>query len=45
LLDALECPPTFGASLCDVRGFIAGGYDVLQNKQGGMSTFFDISTD
>lgn len=30
VLDASECPPTFGVSADLVRGIIAGGYDALQ---------------
>ena len=29
LIDASECPPTFGANFGDVRGFIDGGWDGL----------------
>lgn len=29
LIDASECPPTFGASFEDVRGFLAGGWKAL----------------
>ncbi|XP_039258094.2 glucokinase regulatory protein-like [Styela clava] len=29
LIDSTECPPTFGSSVDDVRGFVHGGYDFL----------------
>jgi N-acetylmuramic acid 6-phosphate (MurNAc-6-P) etherase len=29
LIDASECPPTFGAEFEDVRGFLDGGWDTL----------------
>ncbi|KAL0218644.1 hypothetical protein P9112_004297 [Eukaryota sp. TZLM1-RC] len=29
VIDASECPPTFGASPSDVQGFITGGWDCL----------------
>ncbi|XP_033738335.1 glucokinase regulatory protein-like [Pecten maximus] len=34
LIDASECPPTYGASLDDIRGFIDGGYSLLSNNEG-----------
>ena len=34
LLDASECVPTFSASFNDVRGFLQGGYNMLNNKEG-----------
>lgn len=34
LIDASECPPTYGASLDDIRGFIEGGYSLLSNTEG-----------
>lgn len=34
LLDASECVPTFSANFSDVRGFLQGGYDTLNNKEG-----------
>ncbi len=36
LIDASECPPTYGASLSDVKGFMIGGWKVLENKAGDM---------
>ena len=35
VLDASECPPTFGVSFDMVRGLIAGGYDALLRAQEG----------
>lgn len=29
LIDASECPPTFGADFSDVRGFVKGGWEAL----------------
>lgn len=29
LVDASECPPTYGASFDDVRGYLTGGWDAL----------------
>lgn len=34
LLDASECVPTFSANFDDVRGFIAEGYNALNNREG-----------
>lgn len=34
LLDASECVPTFSANFNDVRGFLYGGYNTLNNKEG-----------
>ncbi|XP_060081243.1 glucokinase regulatory protein-like [Ylistrum balloti] len=34
LIDASECPPTYGASLDDIRGFMEGGYSLLSNYEG-----------
>lgn len=49
LIDASECPPTYGADFEDVRGFIAGGWKALVpgggedlSNRGG---HFDISLD
>ncbi|XP_022102250.1 glucokinase regulatory protein-like isoform X2 [Acanthaster planci] len=36
LVDASECPPTFGAEVSDVRGFVFGGYTTLGNKEGDL---------
>jgi N-acetylmuramic acid 6-phosphate (MurNAc-6-P) etherase len=30
VIDASECPPTFGADFDDVRGFVPGGWDTLE---------------
>ena len=43
LIDGSECPPTYGSSMDDVRGFLHDGYLQLGNKEGDISTFFDIS--
>ncbi len=32
LIDASECPPTYGADFEDVRGFLDGGWDALLGK-------------
>ena len=32
-VDASECPPTFGASFEDVRGYVTGGWGELLNNQ------------
>ncbi|KAK2173445.1 hypothetical protein NP493_873g00014 [Ridgeia piscesae] len=45
MVDASECPPTFGADLDDVRGFVCGGYSTLNNTDGDMSTFIRIDSD
>ncbi|KAK7504005.1 hypothetical protein BaRGS_00004737 [Batillaria attramentaria] len=48
LIDASECPPTYGASLDDVRGFLEGGFSTLGNSDGDLSHLgphFQISTD
>lgn len=34
LLDASECVPTFSANFNDVRGFLVGGYNTLNNRDG-----------
>uniref|UniRef100_H2Z8J3 SIS domain-containing protein n=1 Tax=Ciona savignyi TaxID=51511 RepID=H2Z8J3_CIOSA len=34
IIDATECPPTYGATLDDIRGFILGGYDEFNNAEG-----------
>ncbi|XP_074520624.1 glucokinase regulatory protein [Halichoeres trimaculatus] len=38
LIDASECIPTFGADFEDVRGFIRGGYEELDNNEGTLSS-------
>ncbi|KAH3695439.1 glucokinase regulatory protein-like isoform X2 [Dreissena polymorpha] len=48
LIDASECPPTYGATLDDVRGFVEAGYATLKNADGDLSHFgrhFRISLD
>lgn len=37
LIDASECPPTYGATLDDVRGFVDNGYKTLRNTDGDLS--------
>jgi N-acetylmuramic acid 6-phosphate (MurNAc-6-P) etherase len=32
LIDASECPPTYGAKLTDFRAYIAGGWSQLHTK-------------
>jgi N-acetylmuramic acid 6-phosphate (MurNAc-6-P) etherase len=34
LIDASECPPTYGALFNDVRGFLGGGWADLRNAEG-----------
>ncbi|OWF47883.1 glucokinase regulatory protein-like [Mizuhopecten yessoensis] len=34
LIDASECPPTYGATLDDIRGFVEEGYSLLSNNAG-----------
>lgn len=46
MIDASECPPTFGSSLSDIRGFIESGYELLENTEGDLSNlgkYFKIS--
>ncbi|XP_048761099.2 glucokinase regulatory protein-like isoform X2 [Ostrea edulis] len=48
MIDASECPPTYGASLSDVRGFLDGGYKSFRNNDGDLSylgVHFQISFD
>ncbi|KNC54945.1 glucokinase regulator family protein [Thecamonas trahens ATCC 50062] len=37
IIDASECPPTYGASINDVRGFVDGGWAALGNRNGDLS--------
>ncbi|XP_063416204.1 glucokinase regulatory protein-like [Mytilus trossulus] len=37
MIDASECPPTYGASLSDIRGFVDTGYKLLNNHEGDLS--------
>lgn len=37
LVDASECPPTFGADFEDVRGFLEGGWNTLLGKGNDLS--------
>ena len=34
MVDASECPPTYGAGLMDVHGYVIGGYEALQSSDG-----------
>nr|XP_022317514.1 glucokinase regulatory protein-like [Crassostrea virginica] len=46
MIDASECPPTYGASLSDVRGFLDRGYKSFKNNDGDLSSLglhFQIS--
>ncbi|KAL8562315.1 hypothetical protein ACOMHN_037271 [Nucella lapillus] len=46
MIDASECPPTFSATLDDVRGYLEGGYGTLGNLEGDLSSLgrhFQIS--
>lgn len=45
LIDASECKPTYGASIEDVRSFIVGGYQRLDNKAGDLSSQFPVSNE
>lgn len=38
LIDASECPPTYGAEFSDVRGFVPGGWTTMNNMEGDMSS-------
>jgi hypothetical protein len=37
LIDASECPPTFGADFTDMRGFVVGGWETMRNVEGDMT--------
>ncbi|XP_059173571.1 glucokinase regulatory protein-like isoform X3 [Physella acuta] len=37
MIDASECPPTYGASFLDIRGFVTGGFLHLNNNDGDLS--------
>ena len=37
LIDASECPPTFGAGFEDIRGFIENGWESMLGRGGDMS--------
>jgi enoyl-CoA hydratase/carnithine racemase len=41
LIDASECPPTYGSLFNDVRGFLGGGWEELGNKAGRHVTAAD----
>ena len=38
MVDAAECVPTFGANHDDVRSFLKGGFQLLRNVQGDLSS-------
>lgn len=42
LIDASECPPTYGADFEDIRGFLDGGWDSLLGKGRDMSHHGDL---
>ena len=42
VLDASECPPTFGVDPSMVQGLIAGGYDALVNSIEGAEDLFEL---
>ena len=44
VLDAAECPPTFGVDPSMVQGLIAGGYDALVNSIEGAEDLFDLGS-
>lgn len=41
LIDASECPPTYGAEFSDFRCFVPGGWATMQNLEGDMSQHAD----
>ncbi|KAH9523643.1 hypothetical protein Btru_040564 [Bulinus truncatus] len=41
MIDASECPPTYGASFNDIRGFVEGGFSVLHNNEGDLTSLDD----
>ena len=43
MIDAAECVPTFGANHDDVRSFLGGGYEFLENTWGDLSSEGDPS--
>eukprot|EP01128_Nolandella_sp_AFSM9_P011961 TRINITY_DN8845_c0_g1_i1.p1 TRINITY_DN8845_c0_g1~~TRINITY_DN8845_c0_g1_i1.p1 ORF type:complete len:606 (-),score=114.25 TRINITY_DN8845_c0_g1_i1:1566-3305(-) len=48
LIDASECPPTFGAKFTDIKGYVIGGWKTMQNVDGdisGESEWYRISED
>ena len=45
VLDAAECPPTFGADPSMVQGIIAGGYDALINSIEGAEDLFELGSE
>ena len=40
LIDASECPPTFGTDYSTVKGFLYGAYDTLCNSEGDLESKF-----
>ncbi|CAG5122615.1 unnamed protein product, partial [Candidula unifasciata] len=45
MIDASECLPTFGASFNDIRGFVDGGYNQLDNNEGDLISLEDFTQD
>ena len=43
IVDASECPPTFGVQYGTVRGYIAGGYTTLRNTAGSLATVSHVT--
>ena len=39
LIDASECPPTFGADINDIRAFLYDGYNSLNNVEGDLTNY------
>ena len=37
VIDASECPPTYGADFNDIRGFLQDGWATLGNNEGDLS--------
>jgi N-acetylmuramic acid 6-phosphate (MurNAc-6-P) etherase len=37
LIDASECPPTYGADFNDVKGYIRSSWDTMKNREGNLS--------
>lgn len=46
LIDASECPPTYGAEFTDIRAFVPSGWSAMANYEGDMSShgpYYQIS--
>ena len=43
MIDASECPPTFGAHAEDVKGLIFNGWSQLFIHDGDMSAFYNLN--